>query len=240
LREDLALLIELQKGEHVLRSIGEKKKALPEKLQLLSQDFRAAEARAAEKRVIYDGLHKKHREREARLKKEGDSLRKTRERLFEVKTNKEYQAILKEIEGAEGICSELESEIILILDELEEAERMMKREDEKFKSHLASYERERVELEGELEKLIGSVDLWHGKIDNLRRQVASDLLKKYDIIKQANAGMVVVSVWKAVCGGCHMNVPPQLYNELQKSDELTHCPNCKRIIYWYDQTDGSN
>jgi predicted nucleic acid-binding Zn-ribbon protein len=47
--------------------------------------------------------------------------------------------------------------------------------------------------------------------------------------------LAVVSVWKEVCNGCHMNLPPQLYIELQKSFELHSCPNCNRIIYWYNQ-----
>jgi predicted nucleic acid-binding Zn-ribbon protein len=42
----------------------------------------------------------------------------------------------------------------------------------------------------------------------------------------------VVAVWKEVCDGCHMSIPPQLYNELQKSNELITCPSCSRIIYW--------
>ena len=51
-------------------------------------------------------------------------------------------------------------------------------------------------------------------------------------VKKSNKGVGVISVWKAVCNGCHMNIPPQLYNELQKTKELLSCPNCNRIMYF--------
>jgi hypothetical protein len=42
----------------------------------------------------------------------------------------------------------------------------------------------------------------------------------------------IIAVIDAVCQGCHMNIPPQMYNELQRGDNLTKCPMCQRLIYW--------
>jgi hypothetical protein len=44
--------------------------------------------------------------------------------------------------------------------------------------------------------------------------------------------MAVAPVQQAICMGCHMNIPAQLFNELQRFDELRFCPHCHRIIYW--------
>jgi len=66
------------------------------------------------------------------------------------------------------------------------------------------------------------------------------LLEKYERIRNRNGGIGVVSVWKAVCNGCHMNIPPQLYNELQKSSELMICPNCNRIIYYQNKDSAAS
>jgi predicted nucleic acid-binding Zn-ribbon protein len=68
----------------------------------------------------------------------------------------------------------------------------------------------------------------------VRGKIPADLLKKYDVIKEKRTGQAVVSVWKEICAGCHMNIPPQMYNELQRYEKVVTCPNCNRIIYWED------
>jgi len=73
------------------------------------------------------------------------------------------------------------------------------------------------------------------KIRETRKRLPEYIFKKYEMIKGLNNGLAVVSVWKEVCNGCHMNIPPQLYNDLQRSIELLSCPHCSRIMYWDDQ-----
>ena len=53
-----------------------------------------------------------------------------------------------------------------------------------------------------------------------------------DDVKRKVRGMAVVPAQQATCMGCHMNIPAQLFNELQRCDELRFCPHCHRIIYW--------
>ena len=85
-----------------------------------------------------------------------------------------------------------------------------------------------------------AVHAWCRKRESLQEAVPSDLLGRYDRIKQRNQGIGVTPVWKGVCGGCHMNIPPQLYNELQRSEALLICPNCNRIMYFHDREKTDN
>jgi len=52
-------------------------------------------------------------------------------------------------------------------------------------------------------------------------------------------GIAIVPVFATVCRGCNVNIPPQMYNELQRVDRLKNCPNCERIIYWDDDPSRS-
>ena len=74
----------------------------------------------------------------------------------------------------------------------------------------------------ELNSLAGELDVCVRKSDELRKKIPAELLRKYEQIKNAGRGVAVVSVWKEVCDGCHMSIPPQLYNELQKSNGPDH------------------
>ena len=73
----------------------------------------------------------------------------------------------------------------------------------------------------------------------IRSALEEGLIRKYEAIRNLHKGVAVVSVWKEVCNGCHMNIPPQMYNELQKTTILMSCPHCNRIIYWQNQEENS-
>ena len=59
----------------------------------------------------------------------------------------------------------------------------------------------------------------------------SDVLKKYSAIRMRR-GLALVPVKNGTCQGCNMNIPPQLFNTLQRGNSIEVCGNCNRIIYW--------
>ena len=67
--------------------------------------------------------------------------------------------------------------------------------------------------------------------DKLAAEVKPDVLKRYGSIRMRR-GLAVVSVRNGTCQGCNMNIPPQLYNVLQRGQTIETCPSCHRIIYW--------
>ena len=69
--------------------------------------------------------------------------------------------------------------------------------------------------------------------DETSRRLPPDLLALYHRIRDRKPdGIAVAEVRSAVCGGCYVNIPPQMYNEMQRQDRLKNCPNCDRIIFW--------
>jgi len=154
--------------------------------------------------------------------------------MLEVKNNKEYQAMLKEIETAELSRSEVETEIISLLDELDKLAVLVKKDADILKERQAKYEQEKKNIEAELNAVDKDSAQWEQKKIELQKNLPDDLLARYEKIKKRSKGIGVTSVWKSVCSGCHMNIPPQLYNELQRSNQLLSCPNCDRIIYFQD------
>ena len=72
-----------------------------------------------------------------------------------------------------------------------------------------------------------------GERDSLTRDVRPEVLKRYSGIR-IRRGLAVVGVRNGTCQGCNMNIPPQLYNVLQRGTSIETCPSCHRIIYWED------
>jgi len=67
--------------------------------------------------------------------------------------------------------------------------------------------------------------------DKLAADVKPEVLKRYSSIRMRR-GLAVVSVKNGTCQGCNMNIPPQLYNVLQRGQTIETCHSCHRIIYW--------
>jgi uncharacterized protein len=235
LKAQLSFLIELQKIDLKIGEITVKRKELPEKIAQMDEEFMAMTVSMEESRSKLEELNKRRGDKEDKLKRGVDSLKKTKDRLLEVKTNKEYQAILKEIETIEKKNSDNEDEIITAMEDLDNIKSVLKTNEKDFDDRRSRYESEKQKIAQEISQLDVDLADCQQKSSDLRRQVRSELQKKYEIIKGARNGLAVVSVWKEVCGGCHMNIPPQLYIELQRSVDLLSCPNCNRIIYWISQ-----
>jgi len=232
LKKNLLLLIELQECDSQLVSFSTKKIKLPEKLAKLDEEFIVFKNGIELNTRKHDELKARHIESENKIKKINEGMVKTKERLLEVKNNKEYQAMLKEIETAESSRGNIETEIISILEELDKLSLLVKKDEEILGQHKKEYEAEKKMIETDLSTIDADAVIWEQKRADLRKNVSADILARYEKVKNRNNGVGVISVWKQVCNGCHMNIPPQLYNELQKTTELLSCPNCNRIMYF--------
>ncbi|MGD0279012.1 MAG: C4-type zinc ribbon domain-containing protein [Smithella sp.] len=234
MKEKLLLLIKLQDCDSQLVKLSAKKKILPGNIEKLDKEFNLFKEEIEKNKIKYDELKSRHSENENKIKKVNEGIVKTKERMLEVKNNKEYQAMLKEIEIAESSRGEIETQIISLLEELDKLSVLVKKDGEIMKQNRDKYEQEKKAIEDDLNAVDADVANWEQKRIDLQKNVPDDLLVRYEKIKKRNKGIGVTSVWKAVCNGCHMNIPPQLYNELQRSDEMLSCPNCNRIMYFQD------
>jgi predicted nucleic acid-binding Zn-ribbon protein len=238
LKEQIALLIELQKIDQDIRTLNTKKQTLPEKASELDKNFQDLKDKAEEERQGLEGLNKLHKEKESELKQGQEKLRKAKERLLEVKTNKEYQAMLTEIDTVEKSNGRIEEEILILYDRIDEIKGFVKGHEKDLKQYQGSYEAERKQIDEELASIDGELESQKKKFEALVPGLKPELLRRYEMIKGRRNGIAVVSARNSICSGCNMNLPPQLYNELQRSEELICCPNCNRIIYWDESANG--
>ena len=66
----------------------------------------------------------------------------------------------------------------------------------------------------------------------LFEEVDKALMADYVQVKRMVKNLAVVPVLQSVCQGCHRKIPPQMFIELQRSDQLKFCPHCDRLIFW--------
>jgi predicted nucleic acid-binding Zn-ribbon protein len=238
LREQLELLWELQKIDLELKNIKEEKDRYPEEMERLDEKQKVEKERIQKEKEKIESLEKTRRQKEGHLNVEQEKIKRAEGRMFEVKTNKEYQALLSEIDTLKEANSRMEEEILQVMDEIDELRKDLLKREKEVGVTLGKIEGERKEIQ---EKMMLDEKAWNGQMERrevLSKQIESKLFKLYNTLKEKRQGVGVVSVRNETCQGCFVHVPPQMFIEVQKNNALIRCPHCNRILYWDEDRSG--
>jgi len=185
-------------------------------------------------------LNHKYRDYETDVRMNIDAIKKSEARLSSVKTNKEYQAFLKEIDDLKEKNSKIEDEMIEFLDRIDEAESSLNEKMTEYSELQNRLNEEKETIQKETEEGERRLGILNEQLKTVSADIDPGLLATYNRVKALqNNAIGIVAVIDAVCQGCNMNIPPQMYNELQRGDSLKKCPICDRIIYWEDKNKRS-
>ena len=126
----------------------------------------------------------------------------------------------------------MEEEILRVMDEIDELKKDLSKREKDVGATLEKIEAERKKLQ---QQMGHDEKVWEKQMERreaLSKQIESKLVKLYDTLKEKRQGVGVVGVKRETCQGCFVNVPPQLFIEVQKNNTLVRCPHCNRILYW--------
>jgi len=233
MREQIEVLVKLQQIETETVQIKSALNDVSKRLEDLDSEVKIFEQTIEEQEHIINDLKKQYRDYESNIQLNLEKEQKIQAKLRSVKNNREYQALLKEIEDVRGKNSETEDKMIEFLDRMDITEKIIATKKDEYINifERAKSEKESIKQNAEArKKRLAELDMESAEVSGL---VDPEFLKRYLIIKEQDPGeLAVVPVKDAVCHGCNVNIPPQLYNELFRCDSLRFCPNCQRIIYY--------
>jgi predicted nucleic acid-binding Zn-ribbon protein len=228
----LELLWELQKIDLSLKSMSEERDRYPKEVKKLDENQSIESERIQKDREKIELLEKERRRKEGHLNMEQEKIKRAEGRMFDVKTNKEYQALLSEIEGIKEANSREEEEILQVMDEIDELKKDLSKREKEMAITVERIEAEKRKIQ---ERMAQGDAVWKQQVERrevLSKQIESKLIKLYNTLKEKRQGVGVVSVKQETCQGCFVHVPPQMFIEVQKNNSLIRCPNCNRILYW--------
>lgn len=231
MKEQIETLIKLQRIETDAARIQVLINQMARKAEGLIAELDAAEQAINEETVSLEGLRKEYRSQESDAKMNSETIKKNQERLLTVKTNKEYQALLKGIDEIKKKNSRIEDDMLTLLDRIETAEQEVKQRKEEYERLKNRIETEKDTLHSESEQNRERLDQLKNERDQVAAKVDQGLMRKYEAVKKTDSGPAIVPVRGTVCDGCNMNIPPQMSNELRRFEDLKFCPFCNRIIY---------
>jgi predicted nucleic acid-binding Zn-ribbon protein len=225
----------VQGVEKEILQAGRQLDALSGEAGSLDQEAATRKTLVAEEKKALEDLRKAYRELESESKINRETIVKSNEKLRGVKTNKEYQSILKEIEDIRKKNSGIDDRMLDHLEKLEAAEKSLAEQEAELEGFIRSCREKKETLIAREQDERQAFDTLNEKRMQVSAKADPKMISILDEVKKKVRGMAVVPVEGAICMGCHMNIPAQLYNEIQRFDELRFCPHCHRIIYWQDK-----
>lgn len=235
IQDQINILVKVQGVEGEILQAGRQLTALNDETVALDQAVAERETLVSAEKEALDDLKKSYRELESESKINAGMIVKSNEKLRSVKTNKEYQSILKEIEDIRKKNSGIEDRMLEQLEKIESAEAAVKEKEAELAGLIQSYREKKDTLVAKAQRERQAVEALNEKKARISVEADPKIINILDDVKRKVRGMPVVPVQQAICTGCHMNIPAQLFNELQRFDEIRFCPHCHRIIYWKER-----
>lgn len=227
--EQLKPLLELQEVDAKIHSLQSQLSDWPQKIQALENDLNilTVEKEDLAKQRI-DKLMERDRLNQE-IQEELEHILAYEKHIREIKSNREYQAMLREVGTSKKAKADAEEAAIEVLEQIEELEQAIAKLDDqidKKQEELNEAKTAGDEASAAIEQKIAG---FKGEQEAVLKQVQTAILSRYRLIQKRHH-VVVVAAQDGACTGCHRQIRPQLYNQLLRDEAVVNCPNCHRIL----------
>lgn len=236
LKSQIGSLLKLQEIDSEIYALKDEKDALPKKVESLRISFEAKKEHLAELEKSLLDLQKQKKDKELELASKEEGAKKLQSQLYQLKTNKEYQAMLQQIQDSKADASVIEDGILEVFDHMDK----VKVDVEEEKKGLGQQEQVFNQEKKKIEERVKEIDGRLAQLDAQRKQLAPllepKILAQYERILANRDGLAIVTVKNDSCQGCNMYVPPQVINLIKMYERVVTCEVCNRILYIDDET----
>jgi predicted nucleic acid-binding Zn-ribbon protein len=182
-----------------------------------------------------EALGKNKHEKENMLEDISQKIIKMQSHISEIKTNKEYQAYLKEMGAVKTEIADIEDEILFFMEELDNSLIQQKEKEEEVKIVTDKINALKKELDQEVAKKEKELSLLNDERDKVVGLIEPDTFNLYTMLINSGSGIALTRAKDEICLGCNINMPPQLFVEIRKNEEIIQCPQCRRILYYAEK-----
>jgi uncharacterized protein len=229
----LKTLIDLQGVDTRIGALEAVAARLPKEIAQIHETVEAARKEVESAKALLDTTKKDQRVKEKDLEVVQAKRVKTEGRLYEVKTNKEYSAVLSEVEEIKQEKGKIEEDILVLMESQERLVKDIREAEKGFKARETQGKQEEAVLLEKLRGVEADLALVRAERHELARQLPAPVLADYDKLLRARSGLALAQVIKPnLCGGCRMTVTPQRLQELRAQSALLPCESCGRYLYW--------
>jgi predicted nucleic acid-binding Zn-ribbon protein len=233
---DLRNLITLQDLELNIVSLQKQSSQIPGKIQNLESELVRVRDAYEQEVTRSNDLANQRRTIEGEVELLQTKLSRFKDQLMTVKTNKEYTAMIHEIQMAEDQIRSEEDKILDIMEQTENVDQFLKKAEQEMIKKSA-------EIQEEIKKTTESAPRLETDLARLQEEkirveatIGRDLLARYRRISKACKGIALAEAKDELCSACHVRIRPQMYAELLRTENIYECDSCSRILFHRDNS----
>ncbi len=234
---DLTRLIQLQQLETTADEARRRIAEHPARTQALDARLQSARELLAGVKARLTAASDRRRAEEKDVAAVQVRLAKYKDQLLEVKTNREYTAMLHEIETAQNDIRTREDRILEIMLESDELNAGIKKAEAELKTAEKDISAERAALESEGSTLLKEIDRTSAERQTLVREIDRGVLNTFEQVARSRKGIGVAEAKNGLCTICHVRLRPQVFNEIRRNASIIQCDSCQRILYFAGESE---
>ena len=232
MRDQFQFLLELQQVDDRLRALALEEQRLPQRLR--GYEVACAEARQqlVQLQAAIEQSERQQRTLEREIAGHQDGLRKTQSKAHEVKTNKEYSAVLAEIALGQQRLETLEDQLLALMEATDQQRQASRVQEQRVQAALRELAEQQQQLQQEQALLRRDLAAEQEHRQHTVMTLDAKLYEQYQKVAAQHGGRVVAQLQDGVCSGCHLKVQPQLISEIRLQTQLFTCPHCRLMLLW--------
>jgi predicted nucleic acid-binding Zn-ribbon protein len=224
-------LLEVQEIDLKIILLSQEKEILPQELERFKEDVKTREAGKKAMEEENQNLIKARRQKELDLESKNETRKKFQGQLYQLKSNKEYTALLQEIDGVKKELDTIEEEILMLMEKIEDSQLRIAEDNKLLEESRKKADEASKENEKKLSRIDAELKQRQKEREEKSSHIPQELLNRYERVRRGRNGIGIVAIKNDACQGCFMELPPQVISETKLGQRLITCENCNRLLY---------
>ncbi len=232
MQQDLSNLLKLQEIDYFLGELERSKEYLPDMMENLKRELAESQLKYETALSDLEDAKLKQKNIELEVKTKESDLQKYQQQMMSIKTNKEYDALVAEIDTIKTSISSMETELLETIDLISTLESNIEEFQEKLTQTKDNNGKQLAILQEKIDTIGDKVSAKNSERDLVTTEISRQVFSIYDRVRKGKGGSAVVPVKSRACGACFKALTPKKIQEIRKSVKILTCDNCGRLLYW--------
>lgn len=234
MQSDIELLLKLQVIDYDLGELERSKEYLPDMMGNLNNEIKDIQRKLDEAKAKLEEANLRQKSLDLEIKTKEAELQKYQQQMMSIKTNKEYDALVAQIDAVKSeisVMRQQETETMETMESLEnEIPDFTKKNDEIKENNSKQLEVLQTQIDSIGDTMTGKTADRKSILSKIPRPTVSI----YERVRKGKGGAAVVVVKKRSCSACNNSLTPKKVQEIRRSDNINTCESCGRMLYWDD------
>ena len=235
MRNDLELLLKLQVIDYDLGELERSKDYLPDMIGNLNREIQDAQQKVVDSTAALEEARMKRKNFELEIKTREAELQKYQQQMMSIKTNREYDALVAEIDNIKAAVSSNETELLQTMERIDQLEKDIVAWREKETAIVDNNQKQLLVLQEKMDSVGDKVSEKRQSRQEIVQSIPVPVMATYERVRKGRGGRAVVVVKKKACSSCFKALTPRKIQEIKRSGQVMPCDYCGTLLYWDEE-----